>query len=86
MTIQTALRTCASKTGLYGRPRSWKGTASAIDLACRVQPNTQAQVIRSLGLSDAFLLAPWQVNPLDFLGDWETVTGEQLAAEVAKSE
>jgi hypothetical protein len=85
MTIQAVIKACMTKRNLFGRPVSWRGSGSAIDLACRLD-STRARRIISFHAPNNFQGSDWQVDPQEFLDDWETITAEELAAEVCQKE
>lgn len=85
MTIQATIKACLTKRNLFGRPISWKGTGTAIDLARRLD-SKRARKIVSFSSPNNVQGTDWNVDPQDFLDDWETVTAEDLAAEVCQKE
>ncbi len=80
MTIQATIKACLAKKGRYGRPVSWKGSGNAVDLGRRLDP-CKARQITPLGSAGALRGESWDVNPEDFLADWEIVTVEDLVCE-----
>lgn len=85
MTIQAAIKACMTKRNLFGRPLSWQGTGSAIDLARRLDPQRARRII-SFQSPNNLQGIDWNVDPQDLLGDWETITAEELAVEVCQKE
>lgn len=85
MTIQEATKACLTEKNLFGRPISWKGTGSAIDLACRLDKSKPRKVM-SLQSPNRLLGSEWSVSPQDLLNDWEVVTTKELALEVCQIE
>lgn len=85
MTIQDAIKACLTKKDLFGRPATWKGTATAIDIVCRLD-KTRARKIISLSSPKNLLGQDWNPTPTEFLEDWETVTAETLADECCEIE
>jgi len=83
MTIQAAIKACLAKENRFGRPTSWKGSGSAIDLARRLDKN-RARCLVSLNAPHNLLGSDWNVNPEDFLSDWEVVSAEDLANEACQ--
>jgi hypothetical protein len=83
MTIQEAIQQCLTKDDLFGRPASWQGSGSGLDLARRLDADRVRRVI-SLGTANNLLGAYWHPNPQEILADWETVTNHDLAVEVCK--
>ncbi len=84
MTIQEAVKACLAKKGCFGRPVSWKETASAIDLGRTMD----ARQIRrfTVSSSDVAYGDAWYIELEELLEDWEVVTSEELAAEACKTE
>ena len=80
MTIQATTKACLAKEGRYGRPVSWKGSGAAIDLSRRLD-SCKARRVTPLGSNGALRGEDWDVNPEDFLTDWEIVTVEDLVCE-----
>ena len=83
MTIQDAIKACFTRGDKFGRPVSWRGTGAAIDLARRMY---KADKVRRFTIlrEDILLGSDWDVDPAEFLMDWETVTREDLANEVCQ--
>ena len=80
MTIQVAIKACLAKEGRFGRPISWRGSSTAIDLGRRLDP-CKARKVTPLGSTGALRGEAWDVNPEEFLADWEIVLVEDLVCE-----
>jgi len=84
MIIQDAVKICLTKKGHFGRPVSWRKTASAIDLGRKMDTSqTRSFTVRR---ADVVYGLTWDVKPEEFLEDWEVVTSEELAAEACETE
>lgn len=73
---------CYLKDGLFGRPRSWKGSGTAIDLARHLEQDRtlKVEVINSRALTGT----DWNPTPQDLLHWWEVMTQEDLSLESQK--
>jgi hypothetical protein len=85
VTIQDAIKACLTKKDNFGRPVAWKGTGTAIDLACRLD-KARARKLISLNSPNNLLGSDWNPTPTEFLEDWEVVTADQLANECCEIE
>jgi hypothetical protein len=85
MTIQAVIKACMTKRNLFGRPIAWRGTGSAVDLARRLDPQRARRIVSFRSPSN-LQGTEWNVDPQEFLDEWETVTAEELAAEVCQNE
>ena len=83
MTIQDAIKACLSKKDCFARPVSWKGTGEAIDLARRLD-KSRARRIQSMQSPNNLIGCEWNVDPKDFLDDWEVLGADDLAQEVCQ--
>ena len=84
MTIQDATKTCLIKPDTFGRPASWKGSAKAIDLGRRLNPEKTQHL--QIWRGKALLGVDWNVEPKDLLEDWEVVKIEEMAEEAKQSD
>jgi hypothetical protein len=85
MTIQDAIRLCLSQEGQFARPIGWKSTGTAIDIGRRLD-KACARKIESLSSLGNLWGSNWNPEPEELLGDWETVSAEELAEEACKLE
>lgn len=81
MDIRTAVQECATTENTLGRPVAWGHKGQALDLAMHFFL-TEVRLIVPMAAPGAAVGHDWKPTPSDLLGDWETLTLEDLRLEM----